>query len=147
MKPVFRQSRILFLDFDGVLHATAGPAFVYVEALAAMLHGHDDVRIVITSSHRIYQSMVHMIEKLGPLAGPVIDATPVIDGGRSRQREIECWLDHRGIDDFRVLDDDPRLFDKDWPPLILCDSRFGLNKPVIDLLKIWLRQPHNDGRC
>ena len=52
MKQVFRQMRVLFLDFDGVLHAVNGKAFVHVEALAAVLSGHEDVKIVITSSHR-----------------------------------------------------------------------------------------------
>ena len=146
MKQIYRQMRVLFLDFDGVLHATNGPAFVHVQALAAALQGCDDVKIVITASARIHQAMVNMIPNIWDLAGRVVDITPVINNGVSRQREIEWWLNRPGIIDYRVLDDDARLFDKDWPPLILCDSRFGLNKPVIDLLKIWLRQPYSDGK-
>ena len=144
MKPAIRRGmRTLFLDFDGVLHAANGPAFTHAPLLADVLRGHA-VQIVITSSWRINQAMVDMVARLGPLACPVVDTTPVIGNGSDRQREIECWRDGHYAEDFRVLDDDARLFEPGWPPLILCDGSTGLNQPAIDMLRAWLKQPIGD---
>ena len=129
--------KVLFLDFDGVLHATAGRAFVHVPALAAALIGHE-IGIVITSSHRIHQPIAHMIDRLGELGPLVVGVTPVIGSGENRQREIESWAKEHGVEDFLVLDDDARLFDPIWPPLILCNSQNGIDVSLIDIVKAWL---------
>jgi hypothetical protein len=52
-----RMSRVIFLDFDGVLHATVGPAsamrqFVWLPALLGLLEPHEDVRLVVHASAR-----------------------------------------------------------------------------------------------
>ena len=131
--------KTLFLDFDGVLHPVEGKAFVHVPVLAAALEGHD-VQIVVTSSFRIHQPLDHILTHLGPLGPRVVGTTPLIDRGKSRQHEIDAWIAGYGVEDYRVLDDDSRLFTEKWAPLILCDGRKGLDKYVIDLLMLWLNK-------
>ena len=121
--------RVLFLDFDGVLHpgpdVTASPAlWFWLPALAKVLEAHGDVRIVVHSTWRLDHSVDQLRVLLGGLGERVIDATP--EGGRLES--IERWLEaHNDVDSYRILDDDESAFFFPLPAeLILCDPVHGI---------------------
>ena len=99
-------TRVLFLDFDGVLHPTtedldddsgrclATPFFGWLPHLARALEWFLDVRIVVHSTWRYTQDVDELRELLGPLRVRFLGATPrgprnakaTRGGPRSRRR-------------------------------------------------------------
>lgn len=136
--------RVLFLDFDGVLHpgpdVTSSPTlWCWLPALAKALEGHDDVRIVVHSLWRLDHSVDELRSLLGDLGERVIDVTP--EGGRFES--IETWLEgHPDVSSHRILDDDEREFFYPLPAeLIVCDSAHGVtDTSARRQLVVWLEQ-------
>lgn len=139
------QNRVLFLDFDGVLHppkAIAGarppltPAqiragwpqtFEHLPLLAQLLQAHTDVCVVVSSSWRLFLSE----EELGKLLSPIAPWYAGALHPRLTQRDeaIKAWLAENSIKDFAVLDDVPRFFTgypSQWPELIVCNAALGI---------------------
>lgn len=157
-----RCSRVIFLDFDGVMHpprAIAGarpplepheiltgwPAtFQHLGILQKMLEGHADIAVVVSSSWRMFLTD----EQLGELLEPIgwLYWQPSC---RSR-RCIRAWLEVNAIADYVVLDDRLRFFpglEKDWPSLILCESELGISDPAVQKkLEEWINR-HADSLC
>lgn len=123
--------RVLFLDFDGVLHAgpnveTATAHWCWLPVLAQLLARHEDVRIVVHSTWRYDYNVEELRELLGRLGERVIDAT---DAG-GRLESIEQWLgEHPEVTAFRILDDAEREFYRLPEELILCDPAQGITDP------------------
>lgn len=135
--------RILFLDFDGCLHSAhaLNAPFCHAPWLARALRRFPDVKVVVTTSHRVRLSIEQIRVLLGKLGDRVIDATPDLreEKVRGRQREIEAWLKKHPCDDFVVLDDQAVLFEPGWPPLILCPARTGLDDRSLNQLIVRLQ--------
>lgn len=152
------QNRVLFLDFDGVLHppkAIAGarppltPAqiragwpqtFEHLPLLAQLLQAHTDVCVVVSSSWRLFLSE----EELGELLSPIAPWYAGALHPRLTQRDeaIKAWLAENSIKDFAVLDDVPRFFTgypSQWPELIVCNAALGIaDIQVQQRLQAWL---------
>lgn len=135
--------RVLFLDFDGVLHA--GPDveattahWCWLPALAQVLARHEDVRIVIHSTWRRDYDLDELRELLGRLGDRVIGATPLGE----RLESIEQWLDaHPEVSTYRILDDDEADFYRRPAELIACDPVKGIADPdVRRQLLAWLNE-------
>lgn len=145
--------RALFVDFDGVLHplrAIAGaqppltPAqiragwpqtFMYLPILQALLQGHLDVAVVVSSSWRAYLRDEQLQELLRPIA-------PWFAGSIApgpRDAAIRQWLQQHPVDDFLILDDMPQFFPGSWPQLLLCPSDRGISDTQVqDQLRHWI---------
>jgi hypothetical protein len=123
--------RVLFLDFDGVLHAgphveATTPHWCWLPSLAQLLARHEDVHIVVHSTWRYDYNVEELRELLGRLGERVIDATDV--GGRLES--IEQWLvGHPEVTDFCILDDAERELYRLPEELILCDPALGITDP------------------
>lgn len=153
-------SRVIFLDFDGVLHpprAIAGarpplepqeirtgwPAtFQHLGILKDLLQEHSDIAVVVSSSWRIFLNDAQLGELLAPIArwyGGSI-GNPQI----GRDVAIRAWLELNAITDYVVLDDKPKFFPGAagaWPTLILCDSETGISDiGVQQKLRDWMNQ-------
>lgn len=152
------QTRVLFLDFDGVLHAPKAIAgarppltpaqiragwpntFQHLPLLAQLLQGHSDVAVVVSSSWRLFLSEVELEELLSPIAPRYAGALQP----RMTQRDeaIKAWLAQNNITDFAVLDDVPRFFSgylSQWPQLIVCNAALGIaDFHVQQRLQAWL---------
>ncbi|WP_416761836.1 HAD domain-containing protein [Roseateles sp. So40a] len=133
--------RVLFLDFDGVLHA--GPGVVtqtshwcWLPVLHEALQAHGDVRIVVHSTWRFQYDLDELRELLGALGPRVIGATV----GPGRLEGIELWLsEHPDVGDFRVLDDELEPFHSLSQQLIACDPALGMSDPqALRRLRAWL---------
>jgi len=135
--------RVLFLDFDGVLHV--GPNvqantahWCWLPALEEALARHDDVRIVVHSTWRHSYGVAELRELLGRVGKLVVGVTI----GATRLEGIEQWLaEHPEVSSFRIVDDDERDFCERPRELILCDPAKGIaDPPVRQQLVAWLQQ-------
>jgi hypothetical protein len=135
-------NKLLFLDFDGVLHPThfAGEdPFNRVYLLKDSLTS-SDLGIVISSSWRF----THSIEKLqkilpGSISNLIIGTTgaPVV-GAHPRFKEIQAYLHNSGALDWRALDDSYWEFPTPCPELIRCNPNTGISEKQIQELNQWI---------
>ncbi|CAN5306972.1 HAD domain-containing protein [soil metagenome] len=141
--------KILFLDFDGVLHSTNDRRgnFSRLPYLEKSLARMPDLDIVITSTWRESHGFEEL-KNLFPahLRPRIIGKTPVL--GRSnnpggRQREIEAYLAAQSLDQSNavwiVLDDMGFMFDADCPYLILVDHLRGFHRDDATRLMAWYK--------
>ena len=138
--------KLIFLDFDGVLH----PNFCQEEhyfsrigyLMAALDWFKDDVEVIISSSWRFHWPADVLLQKLpASLAPLVVGFTPEVDPGRDqRYREIHSYLKfRRGHADWRALDDADNEFPKGCRELIRCEGRTGLDDSTVARLRLWLK--------
>ena len=136
--------RVLFLDFDGVLHPTpladADQPLRLLPHLRALLHGRADVGLVVHSTWRYVYRPRELAELLATAGAPVLGATP-----RGPRHESILWWLHLNplVTEYVILDDDAREFPDPLPPeLIVCDPADGILTPgVLDRLGRWLDGP------
>lgn len=132
--------RVVFLDFDGVLHPTplddADQPLRLLPLLHSALSG-KDVFLVVHSTWRYAYRPKQLAELLATAGAPVLGATPP----GPRYQSILRWLKlSPSVTDFVILDDAAAEF-PDPPPaeLILCDPAAGLlTAGVLDRLRSWL---------
>jgi hypothetical protein len=145
--PAHTVRKMLFLDFDGVLHPAWGnslPEFVHVHALAQALTGRS-CEIVISSTWREHYSLTQLKQFLSPeLAGRVIGVTGQDPPGRhARHKTILQYLATLGeAVDWCVLDDSGSEF-HECLNLILCDGAVGLQPAQVEQLTNWLNDLRN----
>ena len=160
--------RLLFLDFDGVLHSESDPQieydgphvditgqnlFIHAIRLAELLSHYPDVDIIISSSWRNHFPLVELQRRLGVLGHRAIGTTTFTKDkyqaesrGISRYRQCERMAIHLGIDDWIMLDDDVSVvFPEAATPemqcrVIFCDPILGLGGTATawDRLAKWL---------
>lgn len=146
-----KQHRVIFLDFDGVLHSAHGDAqlFEHVERLAQVLAPYPEVRVVVSSSWRDVHDEEELQCFLFPLAERLLGVTPNLPGPL-RQHEIEAWLEDSAqrhaagdpagiaVSDWIAIDDMPRLFRPDCSWLIVTDPQIGMDQTAWADLQVWL---------
>ena len=138
------KEKLLFLDFDGVLHPTyfAGEspfsrAHLLEETLALF-----SPKIVISSSWRF----THNLEKLqktipNHISSLIIGATGhAVIGKHPRFTEIQNYLRGYGSADWKALDDSYWEFPNPCPRLIRCNPNTGITDRQILELQQWLSQ-------
>jgi hypothetical protein len=135
--------RVLFIDFDGVLHAVTGPPsstklFVWGPILDSMLSKYPDVKVVVHASARDHSSQTWIEERLGPLGERVIGlAKPKVPRWEAIKQYVST---NPQISDYRILDDMAGEFPAGLSELILCNPKFGLSDPIAQRkLQIWLQ--------
>jgi HAD domain in Swiss Army Knife RNA repair proteins len=135
--------KIVYLDFDGVLHATS----LVTEGLLSRVHLLEPLfedglaGIVISSSWRFTHSLSSLQAKLpSKLAKCVISMTgDAIIGKHARYREIIKHLHTlEGSIDWRALDDSYWEFPSDCKELIRCNPNTGISPKEIAQLTVWL---------
>lgn len=136
------RTKLLFLDFDGVLHptsATVDAPFCLTPLLDQAL-GEADCSIVISSSWRFQQPLAALKSRLTAGVGRrVIGVTGAAHvGAYARQVEIERHLAGHGPADWRALDDCAWEF-RDTTRLIRCDPNQGFGQVQAAALAAWLQ--------
>lgn len=136
------KEKLLFLDFDGVLHPThfAGEspfsrAHLLEETLAQFAP-----KIVISSSWRFTHSYEKLQKTLPSHIGDlIIGATSAaIIGKHPRFQEIQNYLSGYGPVDWRALDDSYWEFPSPCSKLIRCNPNTGIGDKQILELNHWL---------
>jgi hypothetical protein len=138
------KEKLLFLDFDGVLHPTHfsgespfSRALLLEETLALF-----SPKIVISSSWRF----THHLEKLQKtvptfISNLIIGATgAAVVGKHPRFTEIQNYLQGYGSVDWRALDDSYWEFPNPCPRLIRCNPNTGITDRQVLELNQWLGQ-------
>ena len=150
--------RILFLDFDGVLHpvpgvptdrvlrgkpvvrAGHGLPFEWLPILCGLLRPHPDVRIIVHSSWRLVHAATDVREMLGELADRFVACAP----HGPRWDCVRAVLDtNTDITDYCILDDAAEeLASAPSGRVILCDPYIGISDPRVQRrLQAWLAGP------
>jgi HAD domain in Swiss Army Knife RNA repair proteins len=138
--------KILFLDFDGVLHplnSNRENLFCNVHYLEKSLEV-ASCKIVITSNWRLTHSVDTMRELLPKKIGELIIGATDIAAAADHQRfvEIQSYL-HTHIDsspvDWRAIDDTPHDFPSECENLIYCDPYSGMSCREQILITQWLK--------
>ncbi|MDT3680536.1 MAG: HAD domain-containing protein [Burkholderiaceae bacterium] len=140
--------RVLFLDFDGVLHPleqaeTSLAQFCWLPVLARALRPYPEVRIVVHSTWRYMYDHDELQLLLGPLGNRFLGAT----APGPRFESIRGWLYANAFcSSYRVLDDDESEFPHPLPAeVILCESSNGVSaRDVLAALTTWLETPNSD---
>ena len=135
--------KLLFLDFDGVLHPSSPgkePLFSKASLLSMALYD-IDVPIIISSSWRFTHSMKELKEKLpNEIAKKIMDVTgPAVVGKYPRYNEILNYLStQKNVAEWRALDDSYWEFPSPCPQLIRCNSNTGMNIREVHAITKWL---------
>ena len=137
-----RMNKLLFLDFDGVLHPTqltSEDPFNRAHLLEAVLKD-QQLGIVISSSWRF----THNLEKLqkilpSSISKLIVGATgsPVV-GKYPRFNEISTYLNNSDPANWRALDDSYWGFPTPCPELIRCNPNTGIAEKQIKEIEQWL---------
>jgi len=142
--------RVLFLDFDGVLHPSlAAPSqyFMHLPALVAVLD-EASCEIVISSSWRFEHSLEGLRRRFpARLRKRVTQTTGEgLACRHARYREIlECLAFRADVPDWRALDDSRFEFPETCEHLILCPAAKGLGRPQLESLHRWLHLAEQAG--
>ena len=137
--------KILFLDFDGVLHPTTSPShllFLKAPLLADLLEN-NPCKIVISSSWRFHHDLESIKAFLPKTLSHLIqDITGKPHMGIwPRYNEIKNYMiDRKILANWRALDDSFLEFPKYCEELILCHGKEGLSEKQLAELKTWLIQ-------
>lgn len=133
--------RLLFLDFDGVLHAEGELPFTRVPLVERYLLALPELEMVISSSWRYEHSLHQLRSFFTPALRPrIVGTTPVHPDGLGpggRRREIEDFLAQERADAWVALDDMAALFAPGDPHLIWVDPRQGFTDREGEVLTAW----------
>ncbi len=138
-------NKILFLDFDGVLHPTLCPETEHFIRLPALLESiatsAANMEVVISSSWRFQYDFEELLNFFPDDLRKRVSATtgPPVVGKHSRYREILAYLGNRRNQyQWRALDDCAWEFPENCPELILCNGAKGVTSAELKCLQIWL---------
>jgi hypothetical protein len=147
-----KKMRVLFLDFDGVLHPISvlrwfemrlpletiiqrAGLFRWTWILNDLLEPYPDVRIIVHSSWRLLHRESVLPNFMGPLGSRFAGSTK----GDERWQGIERAVQQNRLSEFRILDDHPEHFPVGLSELIVCDSELGVyDEAVRNQLRAWL---------
>lgn len=137
--------KILFLDFDGVLHSDGIALFSRLGLLEEYLLKMPEIEIVISSTWRETQGLDELKNYFSPsLRDKITGVTPSLEDGYDcggRQREIHAFLDSAGLNagnaTWVALDDMALFFEDGYPHLILADSSTGFDESNGNSLLAW----------
>ena len=151
--------RVLFLDFDGVLHpASAAMRFTLAKPLQRsvqqawlfrwawildeLLAAHAEVGLVVHSNWRYLAADEDLRGFLGPLSRRFIGSTPL----GPRWEGIAQVVQDNHLRDYRILDPVPAAFPPGTVELIACDPEVGLKDHKVQAqVDAWLRAPVHAG--
>ncbi len=136
------KEKLLFLDFDGVLH----PSYFSGEAPFARAHLLEEAlilfcpKIVVSSSWRFTHNLERLQKMVPAFISPlIIGATgAAVVGKHPRFTEIQNYLQSYGSADWRALDDSYWEFPNPCPQLIRCNHNTGITDRQILELSQWL---------
>ena len=147
--------RILFLEFDGVLHPASatsrispyGPLKSAVQRawlcrwawiLDDMLVRHPDVGIVVHSHWKGMAAQAQLQSMMGPVGRRMVGVTP----GGERWAGIAAIADINHLRNYRILDCRADAYPPRLAELIRCDPEAGLREfSVLRQLQRWLHAP------
>jgi len=139
--------RLIFLDFDGVLHPLQHEhlpleRFCWLSLLEALVCDYPDVYVVVHSTWRYEYTEPELRQMLGSLGRRFVGCAP----RAPRQQAIEMVLQaNKGVRGHLVLDDDAREFSGSSLNVLLLDPQRGLSDETAQLaVQQWLQSTPSD---
>lgn len=132
--PLMTFQKLVFLDFDGVLHPGLAGTFIYLPDFEEWLRPFAGVGVVLSSTWRLDNPLSELLRLFSSDLRPrVVGTTPEVTGGpAARYLEIQEWLrSHAFNGTWAALDDDTSLFPLGLENLVLCATARGLRKPQL----------------
>ncbi|KVP96418.1 hypothetical protein WJ97_11045 [Burkholderia ubonensis] len=125
------QPKLIFLDFDGVLHPCTAGTFIYVGRFQAFLRQHPCLRVVLSTSWRNDHAWDDLMALFSPdMRERFVGATPQLSETlpAAREQEIQAWLRAHGCErvPWVAVDDDVSLFTPGCQRLVQCETIRGL---------------------
>lgn len=138
-----RRTKVLFLDFDGVLHLESHAKETPFEKLPLLheLAGRYQFEVVISSSWRFTWALDDLQNYLGENLRVTGTTGAAVIGKHPRATEILLYAQENKLTDWRALDDARFEFPPDFKNLVWCNPREGLTTRELRLLEIWLETP------
>ena len=134
--------KVLFLDFDGVLHPTSHGSVLFSQMnLLEDALGNESCQIVISSSWRFHMDFAKLKGHFSTgVRERILGVTgePYI-GAYARFHEINAYVLEQGVADWRALDDAYWEFPKDCSQLIRCNPNTGLTVSEVNRMQAWLK--------
>jgi hypothetical protein len=135
--------KVLFLDFDGVLHPTTHGSVLLSQLplLESTLEG-CDYSMVISSSWRFHMEMENLKKHFSSsVQNKIVGVTgDAYIGAYARFHEINAYAMQNGITNWRALDDSYWEFPQGCSQLIRCNPNSGLTQREVKTLIEWLSQ-------
>lgn len=138
--------RLLFLDFDGVLHpasARASERFSRFAVLEEALSAAAACEIVISSSWRHHHPFADLLALFPASIRPLVVGTTgePCHGRWPRHQEIVAFVRQRcPAARWRALDDSWNEFPPGCRELIVCNPNKGIDLPQATAVRHWLRR-------
>jgi hypothetical protein len=135
--------KVLFVDFDGVLHPTHhGSALLSQLPLLEFAIESYDCALVISSSWRFHMEINDLKKHFSlPVRDKIVGMTgEAYIGAYARFHEINAYALQNSIVNWRALDDSYWEFPPGCSHLIRCNPNSGLTQRQIDVLTEWLGQ-------
>ena len=135
--------KVLFLDFDGVLHPASHGSVLFSQMnLLEEAVGNESCQIVISSSWRFHMKMDDLKKHFSlPVRNKIVGVTgDAYIGSYARFHEINAYAMQHGIVNWRALDDSYWEFPQGCSQLIRCNPNSGLTQREIKVLSEWLNQ-------
>ncbi|MBM5572502.1 MULTISPECIES: HAD domain-containing protein [Deefgea] len=139
-----KNRKIIFLDFDGVLHPGFDNTFSQLPKFERLLRSVPDIEVVISSSWRegrAFQELKNIFNY--KLQHRIIGITPSISLS-NRQIEIEHYCQEHLIFNYLILDDSEELFSRNCKGLYLINHETGLTDEDIKFIKRWFKHRSSD---
>lgn len=136
--------RLLFLDFDGVLHSSRaeldGKYFRWLPALEKLLVNFPDVKIVVHSTWRYDHTDDELRQLLGGLGERFVGSAP--RGPREQVIQMVLQANKGKFTDYLVVDDAPHEFSEGTLNTLFVDGILGLGSAMNQAgLVTWLVNP------
>ena len=151
-----KTSKYIFLDFDGVLHKKDANLKIFFDKANKFdkLIETYKVDIVVTSCWQFDKEYNNLLKKIPnnirkKIVGKTSDAKSnqkkLLKDENDRVAEIKRYIHELklGKIDWIALDDSRDKFPEDFPKLIYCKPKEGLDKHQIRLIEIWLNMPNS----
>ena len=145
--------KIIFLDFDGVLHPDGVAKFSRLPVLERFLVEMPDAEVVVSSTWREDHTLDQLRDIFSPpLRSRITGVTPSLDDGYDlggRQSEILTYLANEGLSDTNccwiALDDNAMFFEDSCQNLVLTDSSIGFTEQEGEQLIAWYKRAGSAG--
>jgi len=133
--------KVLFVDFDGVLHPTTHGSNLLSQLplLESAIESHD-CALVISSSWRFHLEIDDLKKHFSSsVRNKIVGVTgEAYIGAYARFHEINAYVDLHGVSDWRALDDSYWEFPDKCPNLIRCNPNTGVTVNELEKLSVWL---------
>lgn len=145
--------KIIFLDFDGVLHPDGVGLFSQLPLFESFLSKMPEAEVVVSSTWREDHTLEELRRFFSPaLRSRISGVTPSLDDGYDlggRQKEIQSYLTTENINDndcdWVALDDIALFFEDSCQRLVLTDSSKGFTEQEGERLVAWYNHAASAG--